>query len=90
MFLAKIRTLSFFHLKLIIFKALKSLHIAYVCLRNVKKDEDPQKKRRHNLKVFGLLPLKNKLLINEFLLLISNVSESIKSDRKSVILKFIR
>ena len=60
------------------------------------KDEDPQKKKKkknadatctNKLKVFGLLPLKNKLLINEFLLLIFNVSESLKSDRKSVILK---
>ena len=84
-----------FHLKLIILSALKSLHIAYVCLRNVKKDEDPQKKKKKNadatctnkLKVFGLLPLKNKLLMNEFLLLIFKVSESLKSDRKSVILK---
>ena len=43
----------------------------------------------NKLKVFGLLPLKNKLLINEFLLLIFKVFESIKSDRKSVILKLI-
>ena len=61
--------------------------------------EDPQKKNNNNnnavdtsankLKVFGLLPLKNKLLINEFLLLIFKDFESIKSDRKSVILKLI-
>ena len=65
------------------------------------KDEkkDPQNKKNkknksvatsaNKLKVFGLLPLKNKLFINEFLLLIFKVFESIKSDRKSVILKLI-
>ena len=67
----------------------------------IMKDEkkDPQNKNKiknnavatstNKLKVFGLLLLKNKLLINECLLLIFKVFESIKSDRKSVILKLI-
>ena len=67
-------------------------------MKDEKKDPQTKKKKKkdnavvtsaNKLQVFGLLPLKNKLLINEFLLLIFKVFESIKSYRKSVILKLI-